>query len=100
MEKDRLSVLIVDDEPLQRRILRDVLRNLRFVRTKDADSGEFAIEKMREQRFDLVLSDVQMPGMNGLELLRQIRTGQTKLARDTRFIILTSFSNTEVIGAA
>jgi len=100
MEKDRLSVLIVDDEPLQRRILRDVLRNLRFVRTKDADSGEFAIEKMREQRFDLVLSDVQMPGMNGLELLRQIRTGQTKLARDTRFIILTSFSNTEVLGAA
>jgi CheY-like chemotaxis protein len=100
IEKDHLSVLIVDDEPFQRRIVREVLRNLGFVKTKDADSGELAIAKMREQRFNLVLSDVQMPGMNGLELLRQIRIGQTKLPRDTRFVILTSFSNTEVLGAA
>ena len=100
MEKDRLSVLIVDDEPFQRRILREVLRSLGFLMTYEADSGQLAIEEMKRHRFDLILSDVQMPGMNGLELLRQLRTGQTKLARDTRFIIITSFSNTEVIGAA
>lgn len=100
MEKDRLSVLIVDDEPFQRRILREVLRSLGFPKTHEADSGELAIAEMKKQRFDLILSDVQMPGMNGLELLRQLRTGQTRLARDTRFIIITSFSNTEVIGAA
>jgi CheY-like chemotaxis protein len=100
MEKDRLSVLIVDDEPFQRRILREVLRSLGFLKTYEADSGEVAIAEMKKHRFDLILSDVQMPGMNGLELLRQLRTGQTKLARDTRFIIITSFSNTEVIGAA
>jgi CheY-like chemotaxis protein len=100
MEKDRLSVLIVDDEPFQRRILREVLRSLGFLKTHEADSGELAIAEMKKQRFDLILSDVQMPGMNGLELLRQLRTGQTRLARDTRFIIITSFSNTEVIGAA
>ncbi len=100
MEKDRLSVLIVDDEPFQRRILREVLRSLGFVKTYEADSGQLAIAEMKKERFDLILSDVQMPGMNGLELLRQLRTGQTKLARDTRFIIITSFSNTEVIGAA
>lgn len=100
IDKYGLSVLIVDDEAFQRRILREVLRNLGFVKTKDADSGQFAITKMAEQRFDVVLSDVQMPGMNGLELLRQIRTGQTKLPQDTRFIILTSFSNTEVLSAA
>ena len=41
-----------------------------------------------------------MPGMNGLELLRQVRTDQTRLPRDTKFVILTSFSNTEVLGAA
>jgi YesN/AraC family two-component response regulator len=41
-----------------------------------------------------------MPGMNGLELLRRIRTGQTPRPKDSRFIILTSFSNTEALGAA
>ena len=100
MEKDRLSVLIVDDEPFQRRILREVLRSLGFLKTYEADSGQLAIAEMKKQRFDLILSDVQMPGMNGLELLRQVRTDQTKLPRDTRFVILTSFSNTEVLGAA
>jgi CheY-like chemotaxis protein len=100
MEKDRLSVLIVDDEPFQRRILREVLRSLGFLKMHEADSGQLAIAEMKKERFDLILSDVQMPGMNGLELLRQLRTGQTRLARDTRFIIITSFSNTEVIGTA
>lgn len=100
LDKNPLSVLIVDDEAFQRRILREVLRNLGFAKIKEADSGQFAVVAMTEQHFDLVLSDVQMPGMNGLELLRQVRTGQTQLARDTRFIILTSFSNTEVLGTA
>jgi|ERR1041384_4123729 YesN/AraC family two-component response regulator len=100
VDKNRLSVLIVDDEAFQRRILREVLRNLDFTKIKEADSGQFAVVAMTEQNFDLVLSDVQMPGMNGLELLRKIRTGQTQLARDARFIVLTSFSNTEVLGAA
>ena len=99
-DRKDLSILIVDDEGFQRRILRDALKNLGFPKSKEADSGQFAIMTMTEQNFDLVLSDVQMPGMNGLELLRQIRLGQTQLPRDTRFIVLTSFSNTEVLGAA
>lgn len=99
VDKNCLSLLIVDDESFQRRILRQVLRNLGFAKMKDADSGESAMTKMI-QGCDLVLSDVQMPGMNGLELLRWIRIGQTPLPRDARFIVLTSFSNVEVLGAA
>jgi len=99
LHKD-LSILIVDDEGFQRRILRQALKGLGFLKIKEADSGQFAMITMTEQSFDLVLSDVQMPGMNGLELLRQIRLGQMKLPRNTRFIVLTSFSNTEVLGAA
>ena len=96
----RLSVLIVDDEPFQRRVLREVLKTLGSRRITEADSGQLAMLKVAEYDYDLILSDVQMPGMNGLELLRQIRTGQTPRPRDTRFIIVTSFSNAEVLGAA
>lgn len=95
-----LQVLIVDDEPFQRRVLREVLKNLDFRNITEADSGQTAIKKMTTQRFDVVLSDVQMPDMNGLELLRRIRAGNVPTPRDSRFIILTAFSNTEVLGAA
>ena len=55
--------------------------------------------KIADSAFDLVRSDFRMPGMNGLELLRRIRTGQTPRPKDSRFIILTSFPNTEALGA-
>jgi len=93
-------VLIVDDEPFQRRVLREVLKNLEFRKITEADSGQTAIEKVTGQKFDVILSDVQMPDMNGLELLRRIRAGKVSTPRDSRFIVLTSFSNTEVLGAA
>lgn len=100
LEKERLSVLVVDDEPFQRRILCEVLKKVGFPITVEAAAGELALREMKEQKFNLILSDVQMPGMNGLELLRRLRIGQTELPRDTRFIVVTSFSNTEVLGAA
>lgn len=95
-----MTILLVDDEPFQRHVLREVLKRVGFQHVTEADSGQTALLKMAEESFDVVLSDVQMPGMNGLELLRQIRMGQTPRPRDTRFVILTSFSNTEVLGVA
>jgi YesN/AraC family two-component response regulator len=100
MDNGRISLLLVDDEPFQRRVLREALKSAGFKRIIEAESGQDAILKITEDAFDVVLSDVQMPGINGLELLRQIRSGRTQNPRDTRFLILTSFSNTEVLGAA
>ena len=95
-----MFLLIVDDEPFQRRILREVLKNVGLRKIIEADSGQLAMVKIADSDFDLVLSDVQMPGMNGFELLRRIRTRQTPRPKNSRYIILTSFSNTEVLGAA
>jgi two-component system KDP operon response regulator KdpE len=62
----------VDDEPQLRRALRSTLSALGFV-VADAASGEAALEKLREERFDLLLLDINMPGLSGLETCRAIR---------------------------
>jgi two-component system KDP operon response regulator KdpE len=67
-------VLVVDDEPQIRRVLRTTLTS-RGYEVHDARSGEDALESIRESRFDLVLLDVNMPGMSGLATCREIRAG-------------------------
>ena len=67
-------VLIVDDEPQIRRVLRSTLA-ARGYEVQDAPTGEDALESLRQSRFDLVLLDVNMPGMGGLEACREIRAG-------------------------
>ena len=65
-------ILVVDDEPQLRRVLRSTLSTLGFV-VADADTGEAALEMLREEKFDLILLDINMPGLSGLETCRAIR---------------------------
>jgi two-component system KDP operon response regulator KdpE len=65
-------ILVVDDDPQIRRVLRTSLTSHGYILT-DARSGEEALLKIREERFDLILLDVNMPGIGGLEACRQIR---------------------------
>jgi two-component system KDP operon response regulator KdpE len=67
-------VLVVDDEPQIRRVLRSTLA-ARGYEVQDAPTGEDALECLRQSRFDLVLLDVNMPGMGGLLACREIRAG-------------------------
>jgi len=66
------GILIVDDDPGMRETLCDILEEKGFV-VAMAENGRDAIERMRERSFDLILIDVMMPGMNGVETLRQIK---------------------------
>lgn len=66
-------ILVVDDIAVNVRILSLLLSALGFKNVVTATSGEKALELLRTQRFNLVLSDLMMPGMDGRELLRQIR---------------------------
>jgi two-component system, OmpR family, KDP operon response regulator KdpE len=67
-------VLVVDDEPQIRRVLRSALA-ARGYEVQDAPTGEEALQFLRHSRCDLVLLDVNMPGMGGLETCREIRAG-------------------------
>ncbi len=65
-------ILVVDDEPQIRRVLRTTL-SAQGYEVADVRTGEEALLAIRDQRFDLLLLDVNMPGMGGLETCRQIR---------------------------
>jgi two-component system KDP operon response regulator KdpE len=66
------NILVVDDEPQIRRVLRSTLSSQGYVIT-DAKTGEEAVESVRKNKPDLVLLDVNMPGMGGIEACREIR---------------------------
>jgi len=77
------KILIVDDEPQIRRVLKTALTTQGYF-VADARSADEAFSKLREDRFDLVLLDVNMPRMSGLEACREIRTNS-----DIAIIMLT-----------
>jgi two-component system KDP operon response regulator KdpE len=66
------NILVVDDEPQIRRVLRSTLSTQGYVIT-EAKTGEEAVERMRKERPDLILLDINMPGMGGVEACREIR---------------------------
>lgn len=71
-----LRTLIVDDEPIARKVLREELDSLDDVEIiGEADNGALALEKISADHPDLVLLDLQMPVMGGLEVVRNLRRG-------------------------
>lgn len=77
------NILVVDDEPQIRRVLRSTLSSQGYVIT-DAKTGEEAVESVRKNKPDLVLLDVNMPGIGGIEACREIRR-----ASEAPIIVLT-----------
>jgi len=93
-----MPILVVDDHPTVVRILRDLLRQIGFTNVQDATDGWGALEKMRENKFGLVIADWYMAPMDGLELLREMRADDALKA--TPFIMVTGESKTEKVMAA
>lgn len=84
-------ILVVDDDPQIRRVMRTTLIGHSY-EVSDARSGEEALDRLREDSFDLVLLDINMPGMSGLETCRTIRSGESSLGLA---IIMLTVRNTE-----
>ena len=88
--QQRLSVLIVDDHQMVREGLRSMLDDDGINIVGEADSGINAIEQIQRLEPDIVLMDIRMPDMDGLEALTAIKEAQLK----TRVIMVTTYRNT------
>jgi two-component system chemotaxis response regulator CheY len=66
--------LIVDDFSTMRRIVRNLLKEIGFNNAEEAEDGQVALNMLKAAKFDFVVSDINMPNMNGFELLKQIRS--------------------------
>jgi len=89
-KKADISLLIVDDDEVSRTLLGRRLESEEY-QVDTAKSGPEALEKMTVERFDLVLLDLMMPGMNGDEVLYQMRCDP--LLNDTIVMMLTADSD-------
>ncbi len=95
-----IKILLVDDDSFMQKLLETVLIDLGFKQIVTAEDGEQALGILKNITVDLLLTDIQMPNMNGLELLRQVRCGNAGVSNNLRSIIITSFSNLDTLGTA
>lgn len=75
MDKN-IRILIVDDFSTMRRIIKNLLRDLGFTNTAEADDGTTALPMLRGGGFDFLITDWNMPGMTGLDLLKTVRADE------------------------
>jgi two-component system chemotaxis response regulator CheY len=68
-----MKILVVDDFSTMRRIIKNLLKDLGFANIQEADDGNTALPMLQQGDFDFVVTDWNMPGMQGIDLLRAIR---------------------------
>ncbi|NYT35535.1 chemotaxis protein CheY [Allopusillimonas soli] len=73
MVQKTMKILVVDDFPTMRRIIKNLLKDLGFENVDEAEDGAMGLEKLRNGSFDFVVSDWNMPNMDGLQMLTHIR---------------------------
>jgi len=94
-----MKVLVVDDFSTMRRIVKNLLRDLGFTNIQEADDGSTALPMLQGGDFDFVVTDWNMPGMQGIDLLKAIRA-DASLAHIPVLLITAEAKKEQIIMAA
>ena len=91
MNNDKKRILVVEDDEEMRSLLKDFIEAEGF-ETDSASNGSEAFRKLAKESFDLIITDVRMPGLTGLDILPGVR----KLQPEASIIVITAFGSEEV----
>jgi two-component system chemotaxis response regulator CheY len=94
-----MKILIVDDFSTMRRIVKNLLHDLGYTNTTEADDGKTAWPMLQAGDFDFVVTDWNMPGMTGIDLLRNIRA-DARLAKIPVLMVTAEAQRDQIIEAA
>lgn len=94
-----MKILIVDDFSTMRRIIKNLLRDLGFNNTQEADDGNSALPMLQSGNFDFLVTDWNMPGMTGIDLLKAVRA-DAKLAGLPVLMVTAEAKKDQIIEAA
>ena len=98
MDKN-MKILIVDDFSTMRRIIKNLLRDLGFNDTTEADDGQTALPLLQSGKFDFLVTDWNMPGMDGLTLLKTVRA-DAKLSSMPVLMVTAEAKREQIVEAA
>jgi two-component system, chemotaxis family, chemotaxis protein CheY len=94
-----LKILVVDDFATMRRIIRNLLQDLGFTQVSEADDGNTAWPMLQAAHFDLLITDWNMPGMAGLDLLKAVRA-DARLAKLPVLMLTAEAKREQIVEAA
>ena len=94
-----MKILIVDDFATMRRIVKNLLRDLGYKNTSEADDGSTALPMLKSGEFDFVITDWNMPNMQGIDLLQAIRTDE-KLKKLPVLMVTAEAKREQIVRAA
>ncbi|MEW5974148.1 MAG: chemotaxis response regulator CheY [Pseudomonadota bacterium] len=94
-----MKILVVDDFSTMRRIIKNLLRELGFTNVEEADDGATALPMLRGGHYDFLITDWNMPGMTGIDLLKAVRA-DPELARLPVLMVTAEAKREQIIMAA
>jgi len=92
-----MKILVVDDFSTMRRIIKNLLRDLGFNNTSEADDGLTALPMLKSGGFDLLVTDWNMPGMQGIDLLKAVRADEDETLKNIPVLMVTAEQKKEQI---
>lgn len=98
MANTNMKILVVDDFSTMRRIVKNILKQLGYSNVEEAEDGAIALQKLKSDRFDFVVSDWNMPNMTGFDLLKAVRADAA--TKDIKFLMVTAEAMQENVMAA